>query len=408
LDDVGLGTYTYSINKEFTIPTVVGDIGTHTVYIEFYDGCTKTKSGTVTVIVHDECYNNTAPELIVPTSTTLNPGDSYSTLATATDIDGILGTLTFSLVSIDPIPVNPLTVAADGTITWNPDCADIVDGADTTYTITVGVSDGCDTTADSFTIKLFAEKCLECYNNTAPELIVPTSTTLNPGDSYSTLATATDIDGILGTLTFSLVSIDPIPVNPLTVAADGTITWNPDCADIVKGADTTYEVTVGVSDGCDRTTGSFTITLTTEGCECILSTLTILTNHNTFFGDYYPNGYPISFKDFTENPSNTFIFNGEGINNALILLNKDNNLKFIPETENCYGVEMSYQWKNWGCNNEILEPIPPGIAQNGETCPTQEYVPSKHFTVCNPPSYNTLYIYLGGDTYIIHVARELK
>jgi len=152
--------------------------------------------------------------------------------------------------------------------------------------------------------------------------------------------------------------------------------------------------------------GDAAITITVEECPCILSTLTIFTNKNTFFGVEYPNGYPISFGDFTEGPPNTFVFNGVGVNNTLILLNQDNNLTFIPETENCYG-EMSYQWKNWGCNSEILEPIPPGIAVSGEMYPTKEGgIPSEVFTVCNPPYYNTLYIYLGGDTYVINVSRE--
>jgi len=89
LDDVGLGTYTYSINKEFTIPTVVGDIGTHTVYIEFYDGCTKTKSGTVTVEVHDECYLNADPVITLPAGSpfAIDPNTLESWAFTVTDDD---------------------------------------------------------------------------------------------------------------------------------------------------------------------------------------------------------------------------------------------------------------------------------------------------------------------------------
>jgi len=59
-----------------------------------------------------------------------------------------------------------------------------------------------------------------------------------------------------------------------TVAADGTITWDPTCEDIVGRVDTVYTVTVGVSDGCDETTGNFKITLNADPCECYNNQMT--------------------------------------------------------------------------------------------------------------------------------------
>jgi len=361
-----------------------------------------------------ECDNNIAPsissverdgeEVFVHDELDLVVGKLYEFCVYATDPDNKLPQdLTYSLTITKDGTTITIPMGTIYCYEWKFYIEDV--GVHKVY---VNVSDGCDPTIwGPITVVVHDE----CYNNTTSPVFTtfPSDMTIDPNPTipYSWIVKAEDVDGILGTLTFSLISIDPTPKNELSVdPTNGTITWNPTCEDV--NISTTYEITVGVSDGCSTTTGSFTITLTTEGCECILSTLTILTNHNTFFGDYYRTGYPISLNDFTEGPSHTFVFDGEGINNALILLNKDNNLKFIPETENCYGVEISYQWKNHGCNNEILEPIPPGIAQNGEICPTKEYVPSKHFTICNPPAYNTLYIYLGEDTYIVNVAREMK
>jgi len=162
----------------------------------------------------EACYNNQSPILAVPANTNVNPGTHYIGTASATD-DAILGTLTFSLVSVSPEPTNDLTIAADGTITWNPDCADIAGGTDTVYTVTVGVSDGCDETTGSFTITLNAETCGACYGNTVPTLIVPANANVNPGTHYIGTASATD-DDILGTLTFS-ASVVPISVNPLNI-----------------------------------------------------------------------------------------------------------------------------------------------------------------------------------------------
>ena len=355
-----------------------------TVSASYTEGdITVTATGTipVTVIDCEPCIDNIAPTLTVPTSTTLNPGDSYSITVTAEDADNILGTLTFRLVSISPVPVNALSVAADGTITWNPTCDDIVvDEVDTVYTVTVGVSDGCDETTGSFNITLNAEPCEpcfeniapvfdsvwldnaqvsineivdvvvgnpyvvtvnahdpdnklgtltysatingfpvgtvasnvitvtpyavgtfevyvnvndgctttpwgpvivvvhdECYINQIPSLTMPDDDTVNPGGSYSWSVTASDPDDIKDPLSFTLVSVVPAPFNNFTVltvdATTGEISWNPTCDDIIDG-DTTYTVTVEVTDGCDPVQGSFKVTLYSEPCEpCISANL---------------------------------------------------------------------------------------------------------------------------------------
>ncbi|MDD5637792.1 MAG: InlB B-repeat-containing protein, partial [Atribacterota bacterium] len=108
-----------------------------------------------------QCAGNTAPVITVPDNAKVdpNPTEPYTWTVTATDTDGILGTLTFSLVSVLPDPTNNFTIdATTGVVSWDPTCEDIGDG-NTTYTITVSVSDGCAPDQGSFKITLLAEQC---------------------------------------------------------------------------------------------------------------------------------------------------------------------------------------------------------------------------------------------------------
>ncbi len=146
-------------NNTFTGTPLAADVGTYTVYVNVNDGCATTTWGPVTIEVHDECYNNTAPSLTMPDDDSVNPGGSYSWTVTASD-DNIKDSLSFSLVSVVPTPTNSFSIdPSSGEISWNPTCDDIVNGADTTYLITVEVDDGCITVQGSFEITLLAEQC---------------------------------------------------------------------------------------------------------------------------------------------------------------------------------------------------------------------------------------------------------
>ncbi|MCJ7789638.1 MAG: cadherin repeat domain-containing protein, partial [Candidatus Atribacteria bacterium] len=84
--------------------------------------------------------------------------------------------------------------------------------------------------------------------------------------------TGSDPDGILGTLSYTLISVSPEPTNDFTVdPTSGEISWDPTCDDIIDRVDTTYTITVEVSDGCDTDQGSFDVTLNAEPCLCALS-----------------------------------------------------------------------------------------------------------------------------------------
>ena len=145
-------------NQVTVTPTIPG---TFEVFAFAHDGCAESKWGPVTVEVHDECYGNTGPFLTLPLDVSVDPGGSYSWSVTGSDPDGILGTLSYSLVSVVPIPTNDFTVdPTSGEISWDPTCDDIKDRIDTVYTVTVEVDDGCATAQDSFNVTLNAEPCL--------------------------------------------------------------------------------------------------------------------------------------------------------------------------------------------------------------------------------------------------------
>ena len=93
-----------------------------------------------------------------------NPVSPYTWSVLGSDPDGILGTpLEYSLVSVVPTPINGFTVnPTSGEISWDPDCNDINDRVNTTYTITVEVFDGCDTDEGSFDVTLNADPCEPC------------------------------------------------------------------------------------------------------------------------------------------------------------------------------------------------------------------------------------------------------
>ena len=250
---------------------------------------------------------------------------------------------------------------------------------------------------------LYAEPC-ECYNNDGPFLTMPANDTVdpNPVSPYTWSVTGSDPDGILGTpLEYSLVSVVPTPISGFTVnPTSGEISWNPTCDDIIDREDTIYTITVEVFDGCDTDTGSFVVTLLAEDCECILSQLTILTNKNVFCDENGENcqtvgtgGYDIYFENFIlNNTSGAFEYH-------LSVGNEDNNLTFIPYTENCYE-GMSYQWEFDGCHGNIT--TAEAVAVVGFENPN--YPPWK-LNLCNPPADNILYLYLGTDTYIIYIDR---
>jgi hypothetical protein len=155
----GVNPGPFSLNQITITPLAVGEF---TVYVNVSDGCATKTWGPVTVVVHDECFGNDAPSLTMPEDANVdpNPVNPYTWSVTATD-DGIKDPLSFTLISVDPVPSNNFSVdATSGEISWDPDCSDIIDRANTIYTVTIEVTDGCDPVQGSFEVTLNAEPCL--------------------------------------------------------------------------------------------------------------------------------------------------------------------------------------------------------------------------------------------------------
>jgi len=390
------GSYGPTSSNQITVIPLT--VGTYSINLSVYDGCDTTPWGPVTVVVHDECYNNVKPSLTMPANDTVDPGTGPYTWSVIASDDGIKQALSFTLVSVVPDPNNLFTVdATSGEISWDPDCNDIIDRVDTTYRITIEVTDGCEPVQGYFDVTLNAQPC-ECFGNAAPSLTMPANDTVDPGTGPYTWSVIASDDGIKQALSFTLVSVVPDPNNLFTVdATSGEISWDPDCNDIIDRVDTTYRITIEVTDGCEPVQGYFDVTLNAEPCEpCELSELTIFTNK-------VPLGWTIPVSSFTQTVPHVYEYEYR-------IANNDNSLTFIPILDgNCEGL-VHYQWKNEQCVGGIYVPTDPAEANTNVEYPTADVVPSQKFVVCNPPAYNILYLYVGEgaeqDIYMVTVQRE--
>src|SRR5205823_685820 len=195
---------------------------------------TDTKS--FTVIVNEV---NSAPVLTVPANTNINELATLTVTNTATDSDVPANALTFSLVSVSPAPsgavnLNPTT----GVLTFTPSEAD----GRVTNVFTIRVTDYNPSAVN--TTNLTDTKSFTVIVNEAnfPPVVGPlTNRTVNPGQTISFTATATDPDIPANTLSFSLVNP---PTGATIISGSGAFNWRP----TVAQADTTNTVKVRVTD----------------------------------------------------------------------------------------------------------------------------------------------------------------
>jgi len=164
LDTVGLGTYPYpGINVGLNIPLGDWDIGSHTLSVEFYDGCTTTTWGPITVVV--ECPP-LDPNLTIAIDDA-NPcsGDCATiTSVTVSYTDG-----TADKVITSSYNSKGLTWLVDSGISFDPtDGTVCLDGGvlDTDYHVDFTYTDECGKTATgtaTVNFKLCEEECGSCY-----------------------------------------------------------------------------------------------------------------------------------------------------------------------------------------------------------------------------------------------------
>ena len=172
---------------------------------------------------------NVRPELPVITDRTVDEAALLSLMANATDADTPSQTLTYALTNAP----DGATVSAIGEITWTPTEAQGPMSTNLTVCVT-----------DSGTPKLTVSRTFQVVVNEInlpPLLGMLADLSVDPGQTLSFTATATDSDLPANVLTFSLV--EP-PAGAVIDAGSGLFTWRPG----VGLADTTNTIHVRVAD----------------------------------------------------------------------------------------------------------------------------------------------------------------
>jgi VCBS repeat-containing protein len=268
------GTLEYVPNENFT--------GTDSVEVQVYDGKNIVKK-TITFTVEN---TNDAPELTLPTETTLSEDGSLDVQLDASDLDG--DTLIYSA-----------SEAQNGEITINEETGEITYTPNANFNgkeeITVSVTDGEEIVEQTLTFTV------ESVND-APSLTIPTDTTLSEDGSLDLQLVANDVDN--DTLTYELTS--EAQNGQVSIDEDtGIVTFvpNPD----FHG---TEEVVVTVTDGVVTTEQTFSFTVESVNDIPIITevtTQTILENDNSIFN---LQGIDIDGDDVTYSVTNT-IENGD-------------------------------------------------------------------------------------------------
>jgi Putative Ig domain len=219
-------------------PTEAQGPGVYTVFVEVSDTnstAVNAKSLSVTnsfqITVNE---SNSAPVLTLPANTNINELAAYSASATATDSDIPANPLAFALVS----GPSGLTVSPSGAISWTPT---EVQGPGTNI-VTISVTDTNPPAVNATSLSVTnSYQIIVNEVNSAPMLGTLTDRAVNPGQTISFTATATDTDSPPNTLTFSLVSP---PAGAGIASSSGLFNWRP----AVAQAGTTNAVQVRVTD----------------------------------------------------------------------------------------------------------------------------------------------------------------
>ena len=220
--------------------------GTNTVTIKVTDTnaiAVNTTSFSVTnsfqIIVSEV---NLAPALPGQTNLVINEGVTLTVTNTASDTDVPTNALTYSLL----VAPGAAVISTSGVITWITGEAD---GPSTNTFTTKVLDNGSPSLSATNTFTVVVNEV-----NVAPVVGTLTNRTVNPGQTISFTATATDADLPTNTLTFALVT----PPAGATINGGGLFNWRP----TVAQANTTNTVKVKVTDNGSPNlsgTNSFTV-----------------------------------------------------------------------------------------------------------------------------------------------------
>ena len=265
--DASTGVLTFLSAPNFEAPTDVGANNVYDVTVQVSDG-TNTDTQAIAVTVTN--VNDSAPVITSNgggTSASVSVAENATavTTVTATDADSALNTLTYSIsggadaakFSID---------ASTGVLTFvsAPDFEAPTDaGTNNVYDVTVQVSDGTNTDTQAIAITVTN------VNDNTPIITsngAATSASVSVAENATavTTVTATDADGALNTLTYSIsggADAAKFSIN----ASTGVLTFvsAPDFeAPTDAGANNVYDVTVQVSDGTNTDTQAIAVTVT--------------------------------------------------------------------------------------------------------------------------------------------------
>ena len=245
-------TYSISTTPSTTSAPTIDDAGyiswdnpvadTYSVTVTVSDGTDSTDISFGLIISAPPPPPNTAPTIEAITAQTgLTDGKfMYNVMASDVDTDD---TLTYS-ISTTPSATSAPNIDDAGYISWDSPVAD-------TYSVTVTVSDGTDSTDISFGLTISAAPPPP---NTAPTIETITAQTGLTDETFTYSVMASDVDTD-DTLTYS-ISTTPSATSAPNIDDAGYISWDNPVAD-------TYSVTVTVSDGTDSTDISFGLIIST-------------------------------------------------------------------------------------------------------------------------------------------------
>jgi len=176
-------------------------------------------------------------------SSSISVAENQTAVVTVSASDVDEDDLTYTLTGTDSAS---LSISSSGAITFNspPDYE-----TKATYSVTVNVSDGTETTTQALTITITD------VNDSAP--VITSSATFSVAENQTVVGTVTATDADTSdTLTYTLTGTDAAS---LSISSSGSITFN-SAPDYETKA--SYSVTVNVSDGINPITQALTITIT--------------------------------------------------------------------------------------------------------------------------------------------------
>ncbi|PQO37940.1 hypothetical protein C5Y98_07550 [Blastopirellula marina] len=256
VDPAGIIVSGEGADKTLIVTPLAGVTGTATITLSVSDGEeTTTESFLLTV---NEVAVNTAPTITPVDDQTIDQDTGTDPLAfTIGDAESAVEDLTVSVESDNPALVDPAGIivtgeGADKTLIVTP-----LAGVTGTASITISVSDGEETTTESFLLTVN-----EITANTAPTITPVDDQTIDQDTGTDPLAfTIGDAESAVEDLTVSVESDNPALVDPAGIivtgeGADKTLIVTP-----LAGVTGTANITISVSDGEETTTESFLLTV---------------------------------------------------------------------------------------------------------------------------------------------------